>query len=315
MSMFTVQPGEKWAAVCLDRGWCENLDDEIDCGDGTWVISSAPIRLPEHWRDWIGSVHAERVDRANLWLIAKTASKKPEVLDAENQRLSRTVSILSLALQTAIPLECDQCFILGGANVGGDLQVREFGQSTMYFPSWGIRAIPVDNVAIARAREIAVGLDAIFSDDRFMRVRRGFNALWRGLEEHSGQDRLQQFIRALDSIMRSGDAREFGRRGGAFAGPASEKELRECYKMRSQSEHLGDVKNVLPIAQDALIEEHAQHRVRQMEMLARHVYGRLAVSPARRNLFRDRAIRNFWKKPEAERTNLWGPAIDISQVS
>lgn len=190
--MFTIPPGEKWAAVCLSQAWCEDLDEETDLGGSVWVLQKRPIGLPPHWREWMGSIRTDLLHNDNLWLVGKMASSKPETIDEETQSLSKVVSTLFLGLHTTIPLEFEIAFILTGANIGGRLDVRQFDQYPYYFHSWGVRGVSVSDGIVAQAKAVMSGLNLLFDDSRVMRIRRGFNAFWQGLRERYGEDRLHQ---------------------------------------------------------------------------------------------------------------------------
>jgi hypothetical protein len=169
------------------------------------------------------------------------------------------------------------------------------------------------------------GLLEIYADRTLIRVRRGIRVFWRGLQERNPEDRLHQFVRCLDAIVMSRDANQFGQRAQIFAtGADVEGVLRQSHTLRSVNEHLHGWEPIIkrlydPAAMSAQatqaeVEQELMRRVRQLEGLARSVYARIAISPAHRDLFRDRAIRAYWDLPIEEQRKSWGNPISIDDI-
>jgi hypothetical protein len=81
---------EKYALITLEV----RVDEGIplrDFAPGYWAWSDAPIALPGHWREWLGTIQSEAIERGDLVLLCKIASKTPTVLDTENEILKRRV--------------------------------------------------------------------------------------------------------------------------------------------------------------------------------------------------------------------------------
>jgi hypothetical protein len=74
---------EKYALITLEV----RVDEGIplrEFAPGYWAWSDAPIALPGHWREWLGTIQSEAIERGDLVLLCKIAFKTPTVLDTEN---------------------------------------------------------------------------------------------------------------------------------------------------------------------------------------------------------------------------------------
>src|SRR5439155_5164329 len=60
--------------------------------DGTWVMPSVPVPDLGIWKEWIGSIRMERLEKANLVLFVEEPSGNPEILDAVHKRLGDDLS-------------------------------------------------------------------------------------------------------------------------------------------------------------------------------------------------------------------------------
>jgi hypothetical protein len=83
----------------------------------------------------------------------------------------------------------------------------------------------------------------------FRRLRAGLNAVITGVEEPMANERLHQFVRALDGLMMipwGGGKGVFAQRGATFVcGTDLPNVLEELYKLRNAQEHMNDFKTVL----------------------------------------------------------------------
>ena len=70
---FDIPLGHKFAFITLDNaGIDRNLRGEIHLGGGTWAVFGAPFNLHNHWREWLGSLQVEHLDRASLTIVGSS---------------------------------------------------------------------------------------------------------------------------------------------------------------------------------------------------------------------------------------------------
>ena len=90
-----IAAGEKYAALAL-RTLVPHPREALlhKISERLWVTSSFPVRLTDHWENWLGSVHVTALGHCNLFFLATRPSTQPAVLDDENQQLSDLVGRL-----------------------------------------------------------------------------------------------------------------------------------------------------------------------------------------------------------------------------
>src|SRR5260370_39392864 len=132
---FDLPIGYKFACFALEG---VSLDREfrapIDLGNGLWVVSGPPFELGEAWREWLGSIAADRLQRCNVTLLAISPSEHPEVLDNENQMLTQRALSLFYALFMVEVFRYDGGIVLSGANVDGRVDVRQTSRIAEHYP-------------------------------------------------------------------------------------------------------------------------------------------------------------------------------------
>ena len=153
------------------------------------------------------------------------------------------------------------------------------------------------------------------NETQFRRVIYGLNTLFKGLKEETAEDRLHQFVRALEALIRPEKGKtkyQFTRRCQTFARKSNETQnlLSEAYDMRSATEHLNPWGKALQSCSPGRGEDVYWQRTRQIEHLACEAYSRLLRNPALREHFR---WTEFWELSEDERLKLWGTPLDIAQ--
>jgi hypothetical protein len=95
------------------------------------------MAVPEHWREWLGTIQTEAVERSNLTLLCKMPSKTPAVLDTESEILKRRVWGFYIGLLLSSMFTLDRPPIqLTGAQRDGDWEIIQ--QATLELSSSGL---------------------------------------------------------------------------------------------------------------------------------------------------------------------------------
>ena len=134
-----------------------------------------------------------------------------------------------------------------------------------------------------KAKLFEEGYTVIEVDSRYARVKRGMSAVVRGISEGNMEERIHEYVRALEAVVKPEIAKstgQFTHRCQTFALPseAAKATLEECYKIRSAVEHMNLVDDVFSGCSPAEIALRAGQRLRQIETLAFSVYLKLATS-------------------------------------
>src|SRR5712692_850194 len=120
--------GEKYALIAVDGS--SEINQVIDLGEGFFALPGGGFRLPEHWREWVGSVEAEQIEgRTGLLLLAKRASDRPRVINDENEHLQKRSQWLYWGLLASGRFWIDGAATqLTGAYAEGQVSVQQKGR-------------------------------------------------------------------------------------------------------------------------------------------------------------------------------------------
>ena len=317
-----IASNEKFACFALTRCWLsEGFPEALELGPNLWTVTALDLKIAEHWAGWLGSITMDELREASLVLYTTIISAKPQILDDENEQLTKTLDyILYGLLLQGVPVYF-KGFSLKGANVGGDVDVRQFSQLKDYPPTYelpefrpGARELEGATVVARRLRQINEGKES------WARIRRGLRALFQGSGMSDGGDRLHQFVRALEALVRPdiGNTRkQFAHRIDqtfVLANAETRDTLLQIFDLRSHVEHVHSVLDALGGDEKVRIAT-ANRRTRQVDVLARFALRRVLESDDLFNRFKTEAgIEEFWQLPDADRVAAWGDRLDLGAI-
>jgi hypothetical protein len=309
----------KFALLTFNNVYIDLPSTAFQLSDGTWTRPGVPVRDLGLWKEWIGSIRMERLERANLVLFVEEPSSNPEILDAVHQRLEHDLSQLFILLHLRNGIECAEgSDLLCGSSEQGVPSIRQMSKMPMFYQSNGFRRVPITQAWLEDGLVLRTGVVAMEADKtQFSRVIRGLNTLFSGLKE-TGQGRLHQFVRSLEALILpdiGSTKNQFAHRCQTFARAGNDTRalLLEAFDMRSDTEHLHEWDRAVQGYAADQREDVCWQRTRQIEQLACDAYARLLRDAALREHFRtEAAISAFWKLPDDKRQLQWGKPCDIS---
>jgi hypothetical protein len=319
---FEIKNADKYACIALENvGTVAGLTDPIDLGDGFWALLAPPFPLDATWRAWLGSLQSQDFERSNLFLFAIAPSKSPQVMDAENEALSKRVLALFYGLFLHDVAFCEGGLALSGAKVEGRIDVRRVSKLEPFYCPPGVRWARIDEPWLRSARAAAIGIQSVHAaKGQYERLRRGFYAWLRAWMEYYGDEKLHQSVRAVEAVIKTEQGRSlrlFVHRGQVFAGNnwKARTLLKELYLLRNAAEHMNPFQPVLAkYAPD--IDAVAPLRVYQGLKLANVVYSRILTNPKLQQTFAsDASTEAFWQQPWADQVKVWGPPVDIEATT
>jgi len=319
---FPLPVGHKFSCIALSFvRVVPELRAPVDLGDGLWILPEPPFEFETHWREWLGSVRTEQLSNANFVILAHQSSADPTVIDNENEDLTKKCSSVFYALLVSEIFHHERGLVLSGANVDGVVNVRNVGNLESHHRPNGVRTANIEAALIQRASLIAAGIRTVHAAGHSQRLHRGFQAWIKGAKEYYADDKLHQFVRAVEGVIKpeiGQSKKQFMHRGQVFAGNSATAKnlLGELYDLRSQAEHLhlfGAVLNAYPPDERQKV---ALCRAYQGQLLASYVYGRIFSNTHLQTAFgTDAAIDAFWNQTWAQQTQAWGQPIDLEAAA
>jgi hypothetical protein len=132
-----IKPNEKFACFAYDFYDLSNdMPDEVQLGPRLWALKRLDLDVAKHWIDWMGSIKMGALKDADFVMLATMPSAKPEVLDQDNLDLVRTLDYLLYGILLQGVPHSRQGFSLTGANVKGEINVRQFSDLRDYQPTF-----------------------------------------------------------------------------------------------------------------------------------------------------------------------------------
>jgi hypothetical protein len=315
---FQFKENSKFALLAISGIGSTLPDAEYQLGDGTWVMPRLPaVADLGKWREWIGSIRADELQRANLVLLLEEDAPDPMTLNDTHYRLRDAVCHLCYCFQLRPGIESRDPDLLLGSSVDGQVFIRQMSKLHPFHQSKGYTAASVSQEWVEEALALRTGIERMLSAGGYARFHRGLDVLFKALRQKA-QERLHEVARAIEALIlpeRGRTERQFVHRCQTFAraNEATATVLGEIFGMRSDAEHLQDWNLAVEAYPEDERENVCWQRTRQVEHLACNAYSKLLLSPALLNHFRtDDTINQFWHLRDDERRHLWGEGLDIT---
>src|SRR5258708_781903 len=66
---FVIEKGDKFALLTIFRASVE-IKENIEIDKDFWILQKSPITIINHWKDWLGSMQIEEIEKAELIIIS-----------------------------------------------------------------------------------------------------------------------------------------------------------------------------------------------------------------------------------------------------
>jgi hypothetical protein len=328
-----VPPSAKFACWFFSHASvADDIPNDALVRDGVYVARELGVGLAEHWKEWLGSFVTGAIKIGGLALYVAAPSRHPEIPDDEDKALrQRCEDVLHGLLLQGVPI-FESSMSFDGANVGGQIQVRQYAQGrelqhTFEMPEF-VPNLPGVHRAVRFAQRLRVMQNA--EEQQWGRLLRSTRVLLNGNRVTNAHgERFHQFIRVLDGLAKTekgAGARQFAHRIQTFVVASQETRdtLLEMYDLRGKVEHVNDLLDaiVLPKTASADPATHRRLRIaganrfmRWVDALARFVVCRILDSDDLFETFRvEDQIDAFWVLPDDQRIARWGERLDIRAI-
>lgn len=311
-----IKDGERFALLGLNvRVDCAL--DHLTLPGGKEALPNAAFEVPDHWREWLGTLRVENVDGCSLFLLAKMPAAEPGALDAEDQLLQRRVGDWYIGLMLVAKFfQDDEPFLASGSRENGEIDVLRF---QALHPSQ--RSIvddydPISKDELARAASIGACLEAFKApwQSSHWRLLRCLD-IYQATRSYSDVlDRIHQFTRCIEGLIvpKQGETRrQFKSRTELFIGKNHHKLMGELYEVRSHVEHLHENKYLERFDRATRVRLARLEAI--SEWVARSSLARILLD---QNLIAHfgsvDTLERFWDQDEADRRAIWGDPVDPS---
>ena len=315
--------GNKYAVIALPVSIGQSVPDHDDFGAGMHATRGLGFPLPEHWREWIGSIAVSLLDEEeHLCLWVTSSAKHPELLDNVNERLKIRVQtwLRGLLLTARAFGTSGQLTMLTGANGSDGLGIRERSSPERPISNNGVLSRAIEHQHIRDSAALGDTILTIHeSGGKYRRLRYMIEGFYRGARTVDAAERIHEFVRCVEGCILPphGETRsKFLSRTELFIGPRQRDWAGVLYDIRSAVEHLNDQLSVLakPTERESILTvlRHAY----EVQELARYCLNRILSRPQLLQFFvEDSELQRFWELTHVERCSLWGDPLDLPGVS
>jgi len=311
---------EKFGIIAVSDAFVENMTNEVELSDGTWVTSSLPFEVDDNWRTWIGSIQAEHIEKSNLFIITKAPSESPKVLDDENERLrAKAYKLYFGLLLTDYFHTYDRPIQLTGSKWNNGLDLRSLGKMDSPISVPGTPFNKIDQIRLKKSKQLADAIESLPSKGRFSRFTRVMRSFYSGITSNFVEDRIHEFVRSIEGIVYPDigkTEKQLKSRTELFIGPKHHQLMGELYRIRSAVEHLHDPFGRIPgnDFKDKLI--YCFKKAYEAEAISRYCISRLLIDRSLWPFFEDdQSLSDFWKEDINSRKSIWGETLDIVEIS
>jgi len=311
-----VPPNHKYALLTFPVALASPIPHPLPFDRGLVATQSIQLDLPEHWQNWLGSIVVEELRDSQLCLWAIKPSRRSGILDRANQLLTRQVWTWALGLMISAPRIAagGRLNLLVGGRAKGSPDVRQRMTHDHPLRSQGVLWSTVSLAHLEEAAEIA---GALLQARRSRRLALMVRCYYAGLKEANPTERIHEFVRCIEGCLMpdpGSTKAQFKGRTEVFLGPTRHEWAEEVFKLRSAEEHLNNpMACVRGSSRDRRIT--ILRRAHETQALARHCLHRIFTSPTVRKRFqKDDSLRSFWKLPPQERSEIWGPLINLKAI-
>lgn len=315
--------GEKFAFLLLSNVYVDfpaGLPTRLSAG--TWVFDRYPTSADSYWEKLLGTIRFQEIQEANL-VLAQTRTADPHLLTIDDYKLGQDLADIHSFVQLGGVVEHKAANLIVGSQSGGAALARQVSGIEQYTPTRGYTRSPVTQSRLEQAANLASAYRALcVPPGSCVRFRRGLKVLLDGLRQENGQERLHQFVRALEALVLpeiASTRRQFVHRCQTFAVASADSHaaLGQAFDLRSDAEHLHEWNRSIGALPPAEGENIALWRTRQVERLACFAYSRILTEPNILEHFADDAtLAAFWEThDDATRVRLWGGRLDLSTIA
>ncbi len=288
----------------------------IELIPGLWASRDPLIPIGSQWREWLGSIRIEQIERCNLLLLVKSPSENPDILDQENLNLQNLIWKYYVGILLAARFVTDGKPLLAtGARRDAEFQIRQTLDldRPAHPPADFLHKLSMKEMR--RGAEIGREIHEFFQTSppggawRLNRILSLYTTARSILEI---VDQVHQYARCLEGLTVPpirGTRKVFAERCTLFAGQKSGRIFEDIYGVRGEIEHLHEYRYL------EIFDRHVRldllMKAGISEYMARCCLSRVFDRPGLWPHFRTTpTIEAFWQLDLSQRSQLWGSPVD-----
>lgn len=314
-----ISDGEKYALVGMDVN-IKGVVTAGQLGKNLWLIDQPSFLIPDHWREWLGSIRMSELKNYNIFLLSKALSSPAHILNTQNNHLLEAARHFYVGLMLASRFApAYQPVLLTGASHQGEIHILEQQDLRSPVPCLFRAYPPVTADDFCRAAQLGEAITDFPSAKIVGGHWRLFHSLQIYVEARSTSDlleRVHQYCRVIEGLIvpRAGDTKkQFKSRTELFIGPRHHDLIGNLYDFRSDVEHLHAEHWLDPFDREKRLKIVKFEAV--AEYIARSALVRIFGNPTLWPHFANAtSLKEFWALPESERRRLWGANVDPSSA-
>lgn len=311
---FSIKSGSKFALLVLrDCGNSCTVNSPLDLGDGYWFLPSHELPMNTLLTDWFGNRTIAEIRKAQFCLAVIGA-----VNEDDGALRRRVLYLYDSVIMLALP-RLGRGYLFSGKKEKGRLNINSWSQIQHCQVVFRYRTTgKVESNTLRAAKNLAEGFCTVCENkNAYERLERGLFVLEQALKQSRLQDRLHQFVRALEALVKPRKGRntkDFVHRCRTFVAPnaSTAATLRDAYEIRCHVEHLHDGLTAV-IGRAKPSEAILKERLAQVEFLSIRTYAYLlSDSSILKHFASDNSINQFWSLQDHLRQAIWRTRVNLA---
>lgn len=320
--MNIIKNEEKFAAISFwECGAKIEIPAGFHLGKGLFASHIIPFEVTPWWREQLGTIQSDEIEKSEFFLIATINSNDPKVLNSENDRIvDKCRNLFYAFLLSGFTCVTTEPILVTGSSEKGVATFRSI--SNFEFPRciMGTRPTDIDLSRLSDVYRIYNGLiTAIYEKKIKGRVVWAMNCFLNGTRSSHIHEKIRNFVRVIEAFILPDvgkTTKQFKSRTEIFIGAGKHELINKIYEVRSAIEHLHDPLIILCGKNNKEKFTSLLQLGITVEYMARCCIVRFLKNKELWDHFStDEDIGKFWLLEGEEKQKIWGEYIDPQKAN
>ncbi len=314
-----LQVGDYSCMLVFETMYARPAPFPMTMSDTFQITDRIPATVNDQWRKDLGAMLWNQIEGSGLVAVVRHPNAPKFGFNDKPLQQELTAFMRGILLQ-GIPYSDGQHVLSGQVQADGPT-IQNHSELIKF--RLNLDLMPRPKVTEATVREAyALSRNIMGHLLGWNRIGRAFHYLMDAFSSHYSEDRLHMLVRAMDGLVKTGKNQgrvEFAKRcTSTFLKPHPDNyiAMEDLYYVRNAIEHVHNYEDepwrIPDKVERAKLRE---RRLRQLEVMALHVYKRLVGDAALLTEFAtDKGIDDFWALPDDVRFKRWNDPFDLDAV-